>query len=300
MDDTPDDMRRDLADDLHRFETPDEAFQYIRYAGSLPDAEIDMGETALALALLFMPGLNPDRYRHHLKKVAGQLREEFQTRLRNKAPDNLATRVAALRKVLHEVQGYKGDAESYDDLQNANIIRVIERRRGLPIALGILYVVMAEKMGWRIDGLNFPGHFLIRMEKDGERVILDPFREGKEMDAAELRKLLKSIVGDRAELSHDFYAAVPRRDMLVRLQNNLKKRLIDNEDYAQAVVVLESMEALAPGEYRSMFDKGVLYAKLGQRSQAAEALRRYIEHVPDARARQQAQAILQQILANPE
>jgi regulator of sirC expression with transglutaminase-like and TPR domain len=293
-------MALDAADDLHRFETTREAFDYIRYAGTLPDDEINLSETALALALLFLPGLNPDRYRHHFRKVAGQLREEFLTRLRNKEPDNLATRVAALRKVVHEVQGYQGDTENYDDLQNINIIRMIERRRGLPIALGLLYVILAENMGWRIDGLNFPGHFLIRMEKDGERIILDPFRGGREMNAAELRQLLKSIVGDRAELSHDFYAAVPRRDMLVRLQNNLKKRLIDNEDYAQAVVVLESMEALAPDEYRSLFDKGILYAKLGQVKQAAEALRRYIDKVPDARARQQAQAILRQILANPE
>ena len=71
---------------------------------------------------------------------------------------------------------------------------------------------------------DFPGHFLIRMEKDGERVILDPFKAGKEMNAAELRHLLKSIAGKNAELSHNFYLPVENRDMLVRLENNLKKR----------------------------------------------------------------------------
>lgn len=288
-------MTRDFSDDLHRFETPEEAFQYIRYAGTLKDEDIDVGETALALALLFLPGLKPDRYRHHLKKIATHMREEFAATLRAKGNDTLAARVDVVRKVLHETLGYKGDVETYDDLQNASLIRVIERRRGLPIALGLLYVIAAESMDWPVFGLNFPGHFLIRMEKDGERIILDPFRGGKEMDAAELRRLLKSIVGERAELSHDFYTPVTRRDMLVRLQNNIKKRLIDAEDYAQAVIVLESMEALAPSEMRTLFDKGVLYAKLGQRQQATVALERYVEKTQDAQGKRQALAILQQI-----
>ncbi|MEZ0224048.1 MAG: SirB1 family protein [Alphaproteobacteria bacterium] len=287
-------------DDLHRFETPDEAFQYVRYAGSQQDAEIDLGETALALGLMFLPGIRPERYRHHLRKLSALLVEEYQARLRQKEADTLALRVSVLRKIIHESHGYMGDESNYDDIQNANFIRVIERRRGLPIALGILYIIVARQAGWEIDGLNFPGHFLIRMEKGGERVILDPFRQGKEMNAAELRQLLKSIAGKGAELSHNFYTPVTSRDMLVRLENNLKKRLIESEDYAQAVVVLEAMEALAPEEYRTLFDKGVLYAKLGQKGQAVTALERYIEKTPHARDKHQARAILQQIKTNHE
>jgi regulator of sirC expression with transglutaminase-like and TPR domain len=286
-------------DDLHRFETPDEAFQYVRYAGTLKDEEIDLGETAIALGLLFLPGVRPDRYRHHLVKLASHLKEEFQARLRLKEEDRLALRVALLRKIVHEAHGYAGDEKSYDDIQNANFIRVIERRRGLPIAIGLIYIILARGMGWQIDGLNFPGHFLVRLEKDGERMILDPFREGREMNAAELRTLLKSIAGKGAELSHNFYLPVQNRDMLVRLENNLKKRLIESEEYAQAIIVVEAMEALAPDEYRTLFDKGILYAKLGQTGQAATALERYIEKTPSAKEKHQARLLLQQITTNP-
>lgn len=291
----PDDLS-----DLHRFETPDEAFQYVRYAGTLKDREIDLGEAALALALLFLPGVKPGRFRSHLKKLVAQAQEEHRQRLRQGDADALGLRVDVLRKVIHEMNGYAGDEKTYDDIQNANFIRVIERRRGLPVALGILYIVTAEGMGWAIDGLNFPGHFLVRMEEGGERIILDPFRGGREMDAAELRRLLKSIAGKGAELSHSFYDPVKRRDILIRLENNLKKRLIETEEYAQAVIVVEAMEALAPDEHRTLFDKGILYAKLGQTRQAAAALERYIEKAPLAQDKQQARAILQQILANPE
>ncbi len=287
----PDDLS-----DLHRFETPDEAFQYVRLAGLQEDALIDLGETALALGLLFLPGVKPERFRHHLKKLADTAQEDFDARLRQKDADTLALRVAVLKKTVHESHGYAGDTEKYDDIQNANLIRVIERRKGLPIAIGIIYIDVARRLGWPIEGLNFPGHFLVRMEKDGERVILDPFRQGQEMNAAELRQLLKSIAGDKAELSHNFYDAVSNRDMLLRLENNLKKRLVESEEYAQAVIVVEAMEALAPDEHRTLFDKGILYAKLGQQGQAKTALERYIERAPNPADKQQARMLLLQIM----
>lgn len=295
-------MRDDeqTSEDLHVFETPDEAFQYIRLSGTLPDDDINIGETALALGLLFLPGVRPERYRHHLRKLGELLAEDHTLRLKQGETDSPALRLACLRRVLHDQQGYAGDTERYDDLQNANLIRVIERRKGLPVAIGILYIAAARACGWHIEGLNFPGHFLVRLEMDGERLIVDPFRSGAEMDAAALRGLLKSIAGSKAELSHQFYLPVSNREILIRLENNLKKRLIEQEEYAQAVIVLEAMEALAPDEYRTLFDKGVLYAKLGQKRQAAQAIESYIARAPDARDRQQAQGILQQIMMLPD
>lgn len=292
-------ITEDTSDDLQRFETPDEAFQYIRYVGTQKDDEIDLAEASLALALIFLPGINIDRYRQHFNKLADHVREEYQSRLRMKEEDTLDMRIGVLRKIIHEAHGYKGDDANYNDIQNVNMIRVIERRRGLPVALGIIYIVLARKMAWQADGLNFPGHFLVRLEQGSTRKIIDPFNQGAEMNAADLRQLLKSVVGKNAELSHNYYNPVPSRDMLIRLENNLKKRLIEQEEYAQAILVVEAMEALAPEEYRTLFDKGVLYAKLGQRSQAAAAFEGYIEKTPNALEKQQARALLQQILSSP-
>lgn len=274
---------------------PAHTLEYLKAAGARPDADINLGETALMLGLAFLPDTSPDRYRQHLKKMLEELKEESA----QASADTLAARVKFLQDTLHEKNGYEGDERSYDNLDNANIARVIERRRGLPVALGILYITLGRGMGWKIDGLNFPGHFLIRLEKDGERIILDPFHGGKEMEAAELRQLLKSIAGEKAELSHRFYEPVSNRDILLRLQNNLKKRLIETEEYAQAALVVETMEMIAPEEYRTLFDKGILYARLGKNEKAAQALRLYIEKVPDAREKQQAKSILQQILVEP-
>ena len=278
------------------FQTSDEALQYLRNIGFLTnDADIDLGEAALALGLIFLPGVHVDRYRQHLRKMAEHVQEKYRARLRLKEEDTLHLRVQVLRKIIHEAHGYEGDDKNYDDIQNANFVRVIERRKGLPVSLGILYIILARKMGWSCDGLSFPGHFLIRMELDSERIILDPFRQGREMNAAGLRQLLKSIIGEKAELSHDYYNAVPNREILVRLENNLKKRLIEGEDYGQAILAAEAIGAFSPDEYRIYLDKGVLHAKLGQNQQAVTALEAYIAKTPHAKEKQHANLLLQQI-----
>lgn len=284
------------AGNIGQFQSSDEALQYLRHIGFLSnDTDIDLAEAALALGLIFLPGVHLDRYRQHLRKLAEHVQEEYRSRLRLEEKDDLHLRVQILRKIIHEAHGYQGDEKNYDDIQNANFIRVIERRKGLPVSLGILYIILARKMGWTCDGLSFPGHFLIRMEKDSERVILDPFKEGCEMDAHELRQLLKSIVGQKAELSHSYYNTVSNREILVRLENNLKKRLIEGEDYSQAILAAEAIGAFSPEEYRIYLDKGVLHAKLGQNQQAVAALETYIAKTPHAKEKQHANLLLQQI-----
>jgi len=282
-------------EDAAQFDTAEDALLYIRMAGQLQDDQLDIGETALALALVSLPGVHVGRYRHHLQRLSADVKVEVDMRSQKQERDDPDFRLGILRHVMHTLHGYKGDEVNYNDLQNANLIRVIERRRGLPVALGVLYMAAAQKLGWVISGLNFPAHFLLRLDMDGERRIIDPFREGVDMDAASLRQMLKTLIGPKVELSHEYYNIVSPRDVLIRLQNNLKKRLIDLEDYQQAIIVLETMQALAPFEYRVLFDKGVLYAKLGQKSQSLQALEDYIMQAPDPRDKAQAKAILQQI-----
>jgi len=270
------------------FQTHEEAQQYLREIGRMEDADIDLAEGALALGLIFLPGVSIDKYRQHLKKMSEQLAAE-------NAGEDLAARVAALRKVIHELNGYDGDPDNDDNTENANFVRVLERRKGVAVALGIIYLTLARSQGWDAAGLNFPGRFILRVEQGAERVLLDPYRQGLEMDAAKLRQLLKSIIGDHAELSHSFYETSEKRDILERLQNNLKKRYIDAEDYAQAIAAAESIGAFYPAEYRIFLDKGVLYARMGQNKLAAAALETYIERAPTAQEKGQARLLLNQI-----
>lgn len=281
------------------FSTAAEATAYLKSLGSTPDsAELDLAEAALALALPFHPGISVERYRHHfagMSRRAQEMREEA-----DDWQDTLAERATLLARVVEGEFGYAGDRETYDNLQNADIIRVIDRKKGLPVALGILYLHVARALGWQAVGLSFPGHFLLRLERDGQRAILDPFQPGHILEAADLRTLLKNVVGRQAELAHQYYNPATDRDILVRLQNNLKRRLIEGEDYATAAEVLETMRAFAPRERRAYFDEGVLRAKLGQIERAVELLSAYIDKTEDIREKQKAKRLLEQIQRDGE
>jgi regulator of sirC expression with transglutaminase-like and TPR domain len=246
----------------------------LRRIGGQDDAEIDIAQAGLLLAALERPQLGLERYYHHLSLLE---RDVAELAGREGAGHALDRRVAVLNAILVERYGYSGDIETYDALQNANLMRVIDRRRGLPVALGILYMHAARAQGWQISGLNFPGHFLLRLDLGGRRAIIDPFNEGQERDAAALRDMLKAMAGSAAELRPEHTAPVGSRDILLRLQNNIKLRLIQEERSADALDVLESMLMIAPDRPALWREAGILHSHLDNMRAAIMAFEHYLE-----------------------
>ncbi|HET8725996.1 MAG TPA: transglutaminase-like domain-containing protein [Alphaproteobacteria bacterium] len=273
-------------------ESTQEIREVLRRAGDAPDDGIDLAGTALALAALDRPRVPLDRYRAHLDELAQEVAGTGAGR-----QPGAESAAWALRTVLSDKFGYQGDQQTYEDLQNANLMRVIDRRKGLPVALGILYIHAGRAQGWSVAGLNFPGHFLIRLERDGERAILDPFDGGRPRGVAELRGLLKAIAGADAELTPEHYEAVTDRSILLRLQNNLKLRHLRGQSVDDAVRVLDGMLLIAPHEAMLWREAGLLHARLGNLGAAIRSLESFMSHSDDDRARHQAAALLQQLKA---
>lgn len=263
--------------------------------GRKKDSAINLCECAFAMAAPAHVGISFERYSHHIQKLTRDVKARFSALIEGGAEDDAATRLAALKHILSDQEGYEGDEETYDDLQNADLMRVIDRRKGLPIALAILYIQVGRNAGFQIDGLNFPGHFLCRVEHEGQRLIFDPFLRCEILGAPELRQLIKRIKGLNAELSAEYYRATSNREILIRLQNNVKLRLIEASDYAAALQSVEMMRKIDPNEYRLLFDAGVLYAKTGQNAAAKEVLNAYLERATDYYERRDAEDILRQI-----
>ena len=229
------------------------------------------------------------RYRDHLRVLARDV-----GRHAGAAPD-LAARARALNEIILLKHGYAGDDLTYDDLQNANLIRVIDRRKGLPVVLGILYIHAARAQNWATAGLGFPGHFLVRLDDAAERLIIDPFHGGRICAAAELRELLKATVGAESELLPEHYAPVPDRDVLLRLQNNLKARLLQAQRWERALAVIDSMLLLAPDQAELWREAGALQTRLGNLRAALASFEAFIARSPDGAARHQAAALMQQL-----
>src|ERR1041384_5102316 len=270
---------------------PDQCGRYLRDLASIGSPVLPIGEAALALASFERPRVGLARYRQHLAAVARDVGRHAG------ASGDLRARAQALNEIILLKYGYSGDDLTYDDLQNANLMRVVDRRKGLPVALGILYLHGARAQGWDSVGLGFPGHFLIRLAEGPDRLILDPFHGGRVCDAADLRDLLKAMAGQEIELSPDHYAPVSDRDVLLRLQNNVKSRLLQAGRYERALGVVDTMLMWAPDNIELWQEAGLLHAREGNIRAAMNALQEYVARAPDGTARHQAATVLQQLKA---
>jgi regulator of sirC expression with transglutaminase-like and TPR domain len=268
---------------------PEECARYLRDLAAHASPILPIGEAALALASFERPRVSLVRYRQHLATIARDVGRH------SGAGGDLAARARALNEIILLKYGYSGDELTYDDLQNANLMRVVDRRKGLPVALGILYLHAARAQGWDSVGLGFPGHFLVRLNEGAERVILDPFHGGRVCDAATLRELLKAMAGQEVELAPEHYAPVADRDVLLRLQNNVKSRLLQAGQHERALRVVETMLLLAPDLAELWQEAGLLNARLGNLRAGANALEEFIIRAPEGSARHQAAALLQQL-----
>lgn len=277
-----------------------DAAQIIRDTGTLPDDQINPAHVALALASLNHPGISVGRYLTHLDKLADDVGLRFKLLCDEGADDDAGTRLAALQYVLAEVEGYEGDKDNYDDLDNADLMRVIDRRKGLPVALSILYLHAARAQGWDVFALNFPGHVVCRIDIGAQRMLFDPFDRCRKMEAHDLRALVKQMGGPQAELSVAYYETASNREIIIRLQNNIKLRQVEASDYAGALKTVENMRLIDPEEYRLLLDEGVLGARTGRRAQAMKALEAYIDKAPIWQDRQEAAALLRQVQDMPE
>ncbi len=267
----------------------DYALRVLVEAGAIPDQNLDIGETALALAALDEGPASINAYRDFLNGIVRDIGSLSYTGM------PLEEQIGLLAGVMVEHYGFVGDQDNYNDLANANLMRVIDRRRGLPVTLGVLYLHIGRKLGWNMVGLSFPGHFLLRIEANGQRAIIDPFDGCAVREVSDLRKLLKSVQGAEAELMPEHYAPVSDRSVLLRLQNNIKLRRLQKGSLQAAVQTLQTMVLFAPLEAMLWRELGLFQAKLGNLQHAITSLETFMQlGVPES-LRHQTAIILQKL-----
>lgn len=203
---------------------PDDPAASLRRVGLLEDNALPLGEAALLLAWLDRPALDLAPYRQHFDVLA----QAAAARLGPVRHPHAAA--AALAEIIANGHGYFGDSLTYDDPQNADLIRVIDRRRGLPVALGVLYLETAHRLGMPAQGLNAPGHFVISIGQGEQAVVADPFNGGVVLGPVQAE--------GRPELG-----AVSRRDVLLRLLSNIRARAKDPQ---RILALCERMILVAP------------------------------------------------------
>ena len=211
---------------------------YLRQLGEAGDGPHDIARAALMLSALDHSGRDIAVYEAHLQEIADAARHEAHLSVH---VEDGARGLAALMAARF---GYDGDRLSYDDPQNADLMSVIDRRRGLPVALGILYIHAARAAGFEAFGLNAPHHFLLRIGLRGREALLDPFNGGAAIDRERLGAPPAFGAGESHVSEHS--EQVGDIEVLLRLQNNLKLRALHAGERVRALEIAKRMVLIAP------------------------------------------------------
>jgi len=201
-------------------------------------------------------------------------------------PSPLA-QIEALNALLFEDEGYRGNATQYDDPRNSFLPDVIERRTGLPIALAVLYIEVGRRAGVPLEGINFPGHFLVR-HRSGRRsaerdLIVDPFH-GTVIGPSDLKALLRKVAGDEATYDRRLLIEATPFDTLVRMTTNLKRTYVSMRSFAHARAATDLLLALDPLAAGELRDRGLLAYHLRDYAPALRDLEAYLAAVSRAAA----------------
>lgn len=251
----------------------------IAHLGLLEDETIALDTTALEIAGLDHPHADLDDYADVLSDLTERLADVAD------GADAVARQAGALADVIAGEFGFVGDRESYDDPDNADLIRVIDRRRGLPVSLAILYVSAARRMGWSADALNTPGHVLVRVNSPADPLLIDPFNHGAVVGAVQLASLLMHMTGSHAVPTSEHLAAMSNRSVLVRLLMNQATRAESTGDAERALTLYRRMTLIAPSNPHPWWERARLELLRGEVAAARASLSAMLEVTRDPEMR---------------
>jgi len=246
----------------------------------LEDVSLPLFTTALLIAQDEYPDLDPGHCEHVAAQHADSMRAEID------AIDHCALKMQAINRHLFDELGYVGNHDAYYDPRNSYLNQVLERRLGNPISLAMVQMDVARRLGVPLDGVSFPGHFLVRLPVDDGVLVMDPFNRGRPLDAEELRQRAKPHLGgdmpDDDVLSQILNPA-SHRAILMRMLRNLHGVYMESEDWERATRSADRVLRLSPNDPDAIRDRGLGYLQLGHRHGAREDLTRYLQLSPDAR-----------------
>ena len=253
------------------------------------DASIDLAEACLLIAEDAYPGLRVEHYLGEIERLA--------IRLRARLPQSNGAeeRIIALNQFLFDDLGFSGNAREYYDARNSYLNEVLERRTGIPITLSILYMEIGRRIGLPLDGVSFPGHFLVKLKLRGGVLVLDPFAGGEPLDEQDLRERLRRVVNEssqrRAALGGMTVDQVPleqllepatRRQIIARVLRNLKGIYRVDERPELLLRVMNRILTVSPDAHHELRDRGLVYQRLECWRPALKDLTDYLEAVPEA------------------
>ncbi len=236
------------------------------------DREIDLGEAALQIAREARPDLDVDHYLAALDSLAEGAREFV-------GDEDGLEAVVRLNEYLFEHERFVGNHSDYSDVKNSFLDQVLERRRGIPITLAVVYLEVARRIGLDVHGVSFPGHFLLRTT-DEPPALINPFY-GSILTREDCEELLQQALGEGAQLAPEHFEPATARQILARMLANLKQIYMQQNGLKDALTCCDRILLLTPDAPLELRDRGLVYAQLECFGAAVADLERFVDLAGD-------------------
>lgn len=243
---------------------------------TLDDSEIDLAEAALVIAKDEYPNLDVPDYLAQIDQFAIDISAKLHQDC------DAETIISTMNDYLFDELGFRGNMDDYYDPKNSLLNDVIDRRRGIPISLSIIYLETGRRLGLDLEGICFPGHFLVRFNVGLGTVILDPFFGGVSLSEDELEFRLSRLPDLEArEPLEELLAPATNRSILERVLRNLRGIYMQNATHEKALNASNKILKLMPDNAQEYRLRGAIYQAMECHSLALEDFRRYLKLEPE-------------------
>ena len=258
-------MRKDLADAL---------------VTAVNAPGIDLAAAALVIAQLEYPRLDASAYLARLDAMGNTACRRIDRHTEQTGDVSLLARIEGFNQYLFTEERFVGNRDRYEDPRNSCLNEVLDRRTGIPITLSVVYMEIGRRAGLRVDGVNFPGHFLVRVTEPGDSrtggLIVDPFHSGALLSERDCRRILQKHVGTEVAFSKSLLASATRAQIVVRMLLNLKRLYVHMRSFPQARDTTELLLAVTPTALSELRDRGLLAFHLNDTTSALRDLQTYL------------------------
>ena len=241
-------------------------YREFRAAVDRPEEAVDLGYAALTIGLSVNPHLDIPAYLQRIDQLAREVADR-----RDPAGDVYHS-LAALNHVLFRQHGFDGNRDDYYDPRNSFLSEVLDRKIGIPITLCVLYMEVARRISVPVEGIGFPGHFLVKCSDGEEAIFIDPFHRGEIKITEDLGQMLEKLYGRKVALRPQFLEAAGKKQILKRMLVNLKAIYLRNNSVGEALSIFDHLIILDPAGAEEIRDRGIPLSAHGMFQTSARRL----------------------------
>jgi regulator of sirC expression with transglutaminase-like and TPR domain len=259
---------------------------------SKPEQNINLAKACLYFSQIKYPEIRVREYLSKLDKMAWEAKKYLP---KNNYPLKI---IQGINTYLFQELGLQGNQDNYYDPRNSFLNEVINRKRGIPITLSVVYLEIAKRLKFPMVGIGMPGHFIIRPEFQDAGIFVDVYNRGDILFEQDCYDKIRQLYPEENEIDPNVLAPVNNKQILARILTNLKYIYLNNDQLSQALMIIEGLIILYPNNISERRDRGLLCYSLQQWEQAIADLELYLKMSPNAEDRLAIQQLLDKIKYN--